>query len=509
MSTDASSTVTTANSYAAIDLGSNSFHMVIAENEGESIRIIDSLRHPVRLASGLDDKKNITEATQSVAFDTLAQFAQRLRGVQRRHIRIVGTNTLRRARNAEAFMQQAGRILGKEIEIISGREEARLIYSAVSHTLPDPETQRLVVDIGGGSTELIIGTGQEPFLMESVNMGCVSYSQRFINSSKLALDDWERAAMEAQLELQPIKRAYRDAGWTQAIGCSGTIKATSRLLVELGISDGEITRTALKELRKRLIAAGSVENLAFESISGERTQVIIGGIAILHAILKTLRVERMEATQVALREGLIFDMIGQEEHMDLQTQTLANLMQRYSIDPIQSRRVRDTAMRLYRTVAAAWTLDDDADKPLLGWAAQLHELGMGIAHTQYHKHGAYILENSDLLGFSFAEQHALALLVRNHRRKIDQAGFEQLTAERRDKLLKLLSLLRIAVLLHRDRHYSNLESLKIKAGDDQLTINASDDWLSRHPLTAAELGAEAERQLHVGIRLKTRNELDN
>ena len=166
-------------------------------------------------------------------------------------------------------------------------------------------------------------------------------------------------------------------------------------------------------------------------------------------------------------------------------------------------------MRLYRTVAAAWSFDDDTDKPLLGWAAQLHELGMGIAHTQYHKHGAYILENSDLLGFSFAEQHALALLVRNHRRKIEQAGFDQLTAERRDRLLKLLCILRIAVLLHRDRHYSNLESLKIKASDDQLTINASDDWLSRHPLTAAELGAEAERQLHVGIRLKTRNDSDN
>ena len=270
MSTDAVGTVTTANSYAAIDLGSNSFHMVIAEPEGESIRIIDSLRHPVRLASGLDDEKNITESTQAVALETLARFGQRLRGVQRRHIRIVGTNTLRRAKNADSFMHEAGKILGKDIEIISGREEARLIYSAVSHTLPDPETQRLVVDIGGGSTELIVGTGQEPFLMESVNMGCVSYSQRFINGRKLSLDDWERATMEAQLELQPIKRAYRDAGWTQAIGCSGTIKATSRLLVELGISDGEITRTALKELRKQLITAGSVENLVFESISRER-----------------------------------------------------------------------------------------------------------------------------------------------------------------------------------------------------------------------------------------------
>jgi len=490
-------------SYAAIDLGSNSFHMVIAEPEGNSIRIVDSLRSAVRLGAGLDKRKCIKPETQTLALETLGQFAQRLRGIPSKQMRIVGTNTLRRARNADEFMREAYAILGKRIEIISGREEARLIYSAVAHTLPDSDKQRLVIDIGGGSTELIIGQGYSHSLVESINMGCVSYSTRFLKADKLSSADIKRAVTEAQLELQPISKAYRDTGWDEVIGCSGTIKATARMLAELGITDGAITRDGLNKLTKLISEAGKIEKLNLQSISRDRAVVITGGIAVLRAILKELKIEVMQASQVALREGLIFDMIGKAEHIDIQSQTLANLITRYSIDTQQAERVENTVRDLFQHVAESWGLETEPDLDLLVWAAKLHELGMGVAHTQYHKHGAYILENSDLLGFSLAEQKALALLVRFHRRKIELPAFDGLPKPERKRLLKLLSLLRLAALLHRGRHSHDLDEIKVRIKEGQLTIVIPQAWQEEHPLTSAELAAEAERLLHIDIRLKT------
>ncbi len=489
-------------SFAAVDLGSNSFHMVVAEPEGSSIRIVDSLRTPVRLGAGLDKHKRIKSDTQALAFDVLGQFAQRLRGIPDKQIRVVGTNTLRRASNAGEFMQTAFEILGKRIEIISGREEARLIYSAVAHTFPDPDKQRLVLDIGGGSTELIIGKAYTPALMESINMGCVSYSARFFDDKKLSAALFKDVTLEARLELQPISKAYRNADWDEVIGCSGTIKVVARMLAELGISDGVITRDGLRELVSLIVDRGSVEKLDLQSINRDRALVISAGIAILQAILKTFKIDEMQATQVALREGLIFDMIGKAEHVDIQSQTIANLIARYSIDTEQANRVEETARTLFGHVVNAWELDHEADLELLSLAAKLHELGMGVAHTQYHKHGAYILENSDLLGFSLAEQKALALLVRFHRRKILLDAFDGLPGSEKNRLLKLLSLLRLAALLHRGRHSAQFDELNLKVRENQLTIVTTQTWLDNNPLTNIELATEAQRLLHIDIRLK-------
>lgn len=489
-------------SYAAIDLGSNSFHMVIAEPEGNSIRIVDSLRNAVRLGAGLDKQKRIKPETQALAFETLSQFAQRLRGTPRKHIRVVGTNTLRRARNADNFMREANSILGKRIEIIAGREEARLIYTAVAHTLPDPDKQRLVIDIGGGSTELIIGRGYKPGLMESINLGCVSHTTQYLKAGKLTYADIKNATVQAQLELQPISKAYRSMGWSEVIGCSGTIKSTASMLAELGITDGSITRDGLHKLARLIGEAGKVENLKLQSIGRDRAIVIAGGIAVLRAIFKELKFDVMQASQVALREGLIFDMIGKKEHIDIQSQTLANLTTRYSIDTQQAALVEETSTALFKHVAEHWGFESD-DLELLVWAAKMHELGMGVAHTQYHKHGAYILENSDLLGFSLVEQKSLALLVRFHRRKIDLSAFEGLPKQERERLLRLLSLLRLAALLHRGRHEHDLDEIAVRVKENQLTIVIPQTWLDEHPLTSAELATEAERLLHVNIRLKT------
>jgi len=489
--------------FAAIDLGSNSFHMMIAEPEGSSIRKIDSLRMPTRLGAGLDKNKCLLPETEAIALDALAQYAERLRDVPRKHIRIVGTNTLRRAKNSSKFMREGAKLLGKPIEIISGREEARLIYTAVAHTFPDTNQQRLVIDIGGGSTELVIGKGFQPALMESVNMGCVSYTTRFLSGEeKLSASAVKKATIEAQLELQPLVVAYQQCGWDEVIGCSGTIKAAARMLAELGITDGAITLDGLKKLLRAIITAGSVEAMNLTSISQSRAQVVIGGLAVLRALMKTLDIEVMQASQVALREGLIFDMLGKAEHVDIQSQTIANLTARYSIDIRQASRVEATATKLFEKVAETWKLDPETDLVLLTWAAKLHELGMGVAHTQYHKHGAYILENSDLLGFTLAEQTALALLVRYHRRKIENEAFNTLPDEERDRLLLLLGILRLAALLHRGRNDEPLDDVNMVVKEGQIKVVAPQSWLDEHPLTAAELLAEAERLTHVNIKLK-------
>lgn len=489
--------------YAAIDLGSNSFHMLVATPEGNSIRKIDSLRMPTRLAAGLDKNKRLLPETETLALDALAQYAERLRDVPRTNIRIVGTNTLRRAKKRENFMREAQRLLGKPIEIISGREEARLIYSAVSHSYPESTQRRLILDIGGGSTELALGTGAHPALMESVNMGCVTYTNLHLNSEeRVTAATMKQAMLQAQLELQPLTVAYRQHGWDEVVGCSGTIKATARMLAELTITDGTITRDGLRQLARLIINEGGAAGLKLTCISQSRTQVIAGGIAILRAIMKTLDITHIHASQVALREGLIFDMLGKAEHLDIQSQTIANLTARYSIDIRQANRVENTAVKLFKHVANTWRLDADTDLQLLVWAAKLHELGMGVAHTQYHKHGAYILENSDLLGFTQAEQKALALLVRYHRRKIEHEAFETLTYDESHRLSLLLSLLRLSALLHRGRYDDSLDDVNVIINEDQITVVAPQLWLDEHPLTYAELIGEAERLTHVNIKLK-------
>jgi len=493
-----------AHSFAAIDLGSNSFHMVIAEPEGNSIRIIDSLRVPVRLGAGLDKQKRLKPETKARALDALGQFAQRLRGVPLKQVRVVGTNTLRRAKNAEKFMQEAHDILGKRIAIISGREEARLIFTGVSHAIPDPDAQRLVIDIGGGSTEFIIGKGFKPALLESVHLGCVSYTNQFIDNKNVTARDIKKASIAAQLELTPIVRAYTELGWSEATGCSGTIKAVANILAELNLTDGEINFDALKQLIQALDKAGSVEKMNLQCIGSDRSAVICGGIAVLHAIFKIFKIKRLQASQVALREGLIFDMVGKTQHVDIQTQTLANMFNRYDIDTVQATRVEDCAAHFFEQVKDDWELDSEADLDLLCWAAKLHEMGKAVAHTQYHKHGAYLIQNSDFIGFTMAEQNALALLVRFHRRKIDLSAFDNLEKSEKNRLLRLISLLRLATLLHRGRHSTDLSAIKLKARDNQLQVIASQDFLDENPLTSAELTDEASRMLHVNIKLKTK-----
>lgn len=460
------------------------------------------MRDSVRLGAGLDHRKRLLPETEARALDTIARFAERLHDVPGEHIRMVGTNTLRRARGARRFMQRAAELVGCPVDIVSGREEARLIWSAVAHTLPKTSERRLVIDIGGGSTELVIGKGLSPILMESLNIGCVSTMLSAFARGKVKPSSMKDAITAARLELQPVAKAYLDLGWQEAVGCSGTIKAAARMLAELGLTDGVIEREALYELIFKIAEAGGTETLQFESISQNRQGVIPGGLAVLYGLMKTLNIKTMQACNAALREGLIFDMIGTDEYIDVRTRTVENLQSRFLIDAQQAARVEQTARELFDHVAETWELKPATDLDLLVNAARLHELGMGVAHTQYHKHGAYILEHSELLGFSLGEQNALALLVRWHRRKIDFEAFDPLPDQDRERLLKLLGLLRLAALMHRGRHDQPLDDIRLRISDGRITVAASQTWLDEHPLTAAELAAETERLLHVNIRLK-------
>lgn len=480
------------NSIAAIDLGSNSFHLVVGQMVNGQIRILDRMREMVRLAAGLDKNNELMDEARERALGCLRRFGQRLREMPPGSVRAVGTNTLRKMRNAEAFLSEATEALGHPIEIIAGREEARLIYLGVSHGLPDSNAQRLVIDIGGGSTELILGERFEPKQMESLHMGCVSLSQAFFANGEIREKNWNKAVIAARLELQAIEADYRASGWGEVVGASGTVRAVAEVVRAQGWSEEGITFAALQKLVDALLGTGQLAKLTLSGLKEERLPVLPGGVAVLYAIFQALGIERMATSEWALREGLLYDQVGRIQHEDVRERTIAALMQSYRVDVKQALRVEHTAKQLLALVAGEWKLDDEASAEMIGWAALLHEIGLAIAHSQYHKHAAYLLENSDMPGFSRQEQKMLALLVRSHRRKFPGALYKDLPPRQGTRLLRLTALLRLAVLLHRSRSADELPSLALTATERGLALSFPAGWLDAHPLTSADLEQEAQ-----------------
>lgn len=482
-----------ASTIAAVDLGSNSFHMVVARPVNGHLNVLDRLRESVRLAAGLDVNGELDAAAQQRAIACLERFGQRLRDMPPGSVRAVGTNTLRKAHNSDAFLEAAAAALGHPIEVISGLEEARVIYLGVSHSLPASPGQRLVMDIGGGSTELIIGEGFEPIYMESLYMGCVSLSQEHFSDGNISAKAMRRAEIAAGQELQAIEQDYRRLGWGSAVGSSGTIRAVGDVLQAMGWSDGGITLSALHRLREAMIAAGHVDRLVnLQGLPAERAPVFPGGVAILIATFAALGIERMQVSDGALREGLLYDLMGRIRHEDVRGRTIAALSDRYHVDKAQARRVHATATYALHQVMQAWKLEEECAVSLLEWAAQLHEIGLAVAHNGYHKHGAYLLEFSDMPGFSRQEQKALSALVRSHRRKFAPAVFRVLPEAQRERLMRLSLLLRLAVLLHRSRADIPLTPFHMEADGKSLTVRFPAGWLELHPLTQADLAQEAE-----------------
>jgi exopolyphosphatase/guanosine-5'-triphosphate,3'-diphosphate pyrophosphatase len=477
---------------AAIDMGSNSFHMVVARLVHGEIRTLEKMGEKVQLGAGLDQYNRLTEDAQERALACLGRFAQRLKGMPPEAVQIVGTNALRVARNAHQFMARAEEALGYPVEIIAGREEARLIYLGVSHTLSDDIGRRLVIDIGGGSTEFIIGQRFEPQELESLHMGCVSFRNRYFPDGKITRRQMDKAVTHAEQELLNIRQHYRSVGWQSAVGSSGSIKAIASVLATLKITDGTITLSAMQELRKRLVDMGKTEKLGDLGVRSDRQSIFPAGFAILMGAFQSLGIKDMAFADGALREGLLYDIVGRIQHEDVRERTISALQERYHVDQAHGAAVEETAVAAWRQVADAWALNTPADEEVLRWACRLHEIGLTISHSQYHKHGAYLLRYSDLPGFTQQFQRDLATLVRGHRRKFASAIFEGLDPEDIARLRYLCVLVRLAVLIQHPRNMEPPPAFTLTAHKDKLVLEFPSGWLDDRPLTLADLENERD-----------------
>jgi len=487
---------------AAVDLGSNSFHLAVAKLEHGVIRINDSQSEKVQLAAGFDHNNNLTPEAQERGLACLARFAQKLDGVEPARVRVVATNALRVARNAREFTKQAERILQRPIEIIAGREEARLIYIGVSHSLA-AEGKRLVVDIGGGSTECIIGEQHDPLLTESLHMGCVSFTKRFFPDGHISEKAMQRAFTAARLEIAPIARRYRELGWDSATGSSGTIKAIANALQTLGWAspEGHITNDGLEQLQAYILQFTSSKDINIPGLKDDRRQLIPAGFAIVHALFAAFKLQQMNYSDGALREGVLYDLLGRSRSEgDVRQRTVTALQKRLGLDEAFAARTADTASQLFEQVQESLQLNDD-DAGLLERAAHLHEIGLAISHSGYHRHGAYLLMHSDLLGFAKPEQESLALLVGGHRRRLRADQQDSLLAAGGQRLLHLCLLLRLAVLLNHSRSREELPNIRLTANAEAFQIKFPRKWLETHPLTLADLEQEQEYFLGLGLTL--------
>lgn len=486
---------------AAIDLGSNSFHMILAKTDQGEIRVLERLGDKVQLAAGLDEQRQLSEEAMQRGLECLGRFAQLINGLPQGAVRIVGTNALREAVNRNAFIRRAEALLGHPVEVISGREEARLIYLGVSHSMPASQGNRLVVDIGGGSTEFIVGHRFEPLILESLQMGCVSYTQRLFRDGKVTPGRYAQAYTAARLELMGIEHGLQRLGWQEAIGASGTVRAIGLAIKSGGLGNGEVNLEGLAWLKRKMLKLGDVDKLDIEGIKSDRRAIFPAGLAILEAIFDAFGLQQMVHSEGALREGVLYDLIGRHQHEDVRERTLSALMERYHVDLEQASRVEAKALSALQQVAADWDLQDEWHQELLIWAARVHEIGLDIAHYQYHKHGAYLIEHSELAGFSRQDQLLLALLVRGHRRNIPKDRFAELGTEG-EKLMRLCVLLRFAILFHHIRGSREMPTVQLKANAQQLSIRFPAGWLEANPLTVADFAQEAEWLAKAGFRLQ-------
>lgn len=477
---------------AAIDLGSNSFHMVVAQVAHGQLRITGQYGEKVQLAAGLQEDGTLDEESQKRGLDCIAQFAQVIDDFPHGSVRIVGTNALRAAKNRYDFISQAMDIISHPVEIIAGREEARLIYVGVARTMDHGDQKRIVVDIGGGSTEFIIGQQLEPILTESLHMGCVSYRKRFFADGSITKSNFQKAVTAARLELLSIQDDYLDENWDVAIGSSGTIKAVYNIAVENGWSKKGITPKVLKQLQKLLFDAGHADNVEILGLKPERKTTIAAGLAILTAVFECFGIKQMDFSVGALREGVLFDIMGRYADTDIRERTVSYMLNQYHIDMEQAKLVTHTSLSMLEQVKADWQLDSLSNEDILRWASLLHECGLGISHSRYHKHGAYIISESDMPGFSQQEQQALASLILRHRRKFTQSLEFRFTKSDQQDLDRLAILLRLSIMLHIDRKEGDMPIFTLKAVDKSLHAEFLPGWLDGRPLTQANLQREAE-----------------
>ena len=492
---------------AAVDLGSNSFHMIVARLSHGQPKVIDRLREMVRLAAGLDDMNRLDGKRQQVALECLGRFGERIRDIHADSVRVVGTNTLRKLHRSSDFVDRAGECLDHPVEIISGIEEARLIYLGVVNSSPSVDGVQLVVDIGGGSTEIIQGSGTEPEAMESLNIGCVGLSATCFAGGKLSKRRFERARIKARLELEPIRLGFHRFNPERVMGASGTVREANAVINAITGESVDITTEDLESLILEMKSAGHLNRLDLPGLSEERKPVFPGGIAILIEVMSALNVTSMQASEGALREGIIYDMVGRLTNEDARDRTVRSMEGRFNIDTAQADRVESAAMTMLRQVAATWKLDAQLDRKILRWAARLHEVGLHISHSQYHLHGAYLLANADMPGFPTEEQQVLARLVGGHRGKLKRKSTTPVPPIWNRRAKRLTVLLRLAVLFNRSRTNVDMSEIVCRAKGGKLAIEVSQARLDSNPLTWADLEREEKYLSDAGIEMSLLNTL--
>ncbi len=487
---------------AAVDLGSNSFHMIVAKLNDGQLQTIDRMKEMVRLAAGLDQNKRIKQDVQTRALDCLERFGQRVRELPLGSVRAVGTNTLRSAHESADFLQNAEIALGHPIEIISGIEEARLIYLGVARSLAAVELRRLVMDIGGGSTEFIIGSGSTPLQKESLHMGCVSMSRSHFSDGKISSKRMKRAILAANQELEPIIPAFSKSQWQHAVGASGTLRAINKVLDATNWSNNGITLDGLERLLEAVIDAGHTDHLDLPELSENRREVFPGGVAITYSTFKSLGIESMRVSDGALREGLLYDLMGRIYHEDVRELSVRALAERYHYDHEHADRIIKTIEYCLDQIELPIDLIRKTALQWLDWAVRLHEIGIAIAHSHHQKHAAYIIEHADIAGFSRQDQKLLATLVRIHRRKYVSKLLDELAPPWNTAAKNLSIILRLAILLHRSRHTDSIPKFKLNLDKKGLDIRFEKNWLDSNPLTQADLEQEASYLEAAGFGLQ-------
>lgn len=491
-----------ADCYAAVDLGSNSFHLVISRYEHGEFTVVDKQREVVRLAAGLNDQGQLSDEVAERALLCLQQFGQLLRAIPAPRVRVVGTNALRRLQGKLDFLERAEKALGHNIEIIAGREEARLIYLGVSKWSTRGDESRLVIDIGGGSTEIIAGKGDAAHCRESLEVGCVVLSKEFFADGVLNQSRFTKAKLAAELAIQPVVSQFRMQGWSQVIGCSGTMKSIAIAMIASGFSKDGIRATGLQQLLEKAIEAGHVDKLEISGLTRDRKPVFAGGLAILLALFELFEIQEMSVSDIALREGVLYDLVGRSDvNEDIRDGTVSAMLTRWGVDTIHANKVRDTALNLYRQLASGWDIQDTLFLRTVGWASLLHEAGLSVSHDGYQKHGAYLVANGDLAGFARRDQLFLSAMILGHRRKFPISRFEELPSNLVTPAKRVAVILRLAVLLHRGRGNRHAQSIKAVAEGPQLTVEFEQGWLDNNPLTEADLKQERSWLKSIGIKL--------
>lgn len=474
--------------------------MVVARYEDGHLILLDRLREMVRLAEGLDDDLNLDPVVQQRALDCLARFGERLNTFHPKDVAVAGTNTLRRARNSHQFLQDAEAALGHPIEIVSGLEEARLVYLGVTHAIPPSKRKRLVVDIGGGSTEFVIGRRFTPEKMYSLFMGCVGISKSFFPQGQITDDAWRKARLAVEYEMTPVRQPLKELGWREVFGSSGTIRTIGRMVQSRDDSAQGITRRALKRLVSEVRELNNIDEFDDPDLSEKRRPVFLGGLVVLERVFKTLRIDTMQVADYALREGLLYDTIGHWSGEDARERSIKLLAKKYDVEREQADRLSEVSTRMLKQVRGEWGLPRGKSRRLLRWGARVHEIGLGIAHSHYHRHGAYVIRNADLPGFSREGQQRLAWVVLGHRGRIPDMPMMAEQSPWQDYLPKLLALFRVCAALVRGRNEGELPSFTASAEPGHLHLELPPEWLNQYPLTRAALSEESERLPILGIR---------